>query len=173
MPKYLLFTIALFPSLARSQSKLAKRYVDDRINELTYLYFKTDSTFEFRYAYDLMGDEAIGTYKLHHDTLLLTFKKDTSVTGNVYFEHASNIRADSLIIKGHKLYAIRNGRSHEFEPQDSLHHRPSVNERRRYRRKYLLFGYWYTHWSHYYMIDERYAKWATHKWLREHKSLFD
>ncbi len=152
---------------------MAKRYVDDRINELTHLYFKPDSTFEFRYAYDLIGDEAVGRYRLSRDTLLLTFTKDTSVTGNKYFEHAISVRADSLIIKGHKLYAIKNGQSEEYEPQDTLHHRPPKNLRWQYTRKYLIFGYWQTRWSRYYMIDERCAKWATRKWLQQHKDLFD
>jgi hypothetical protein len=173
MPKYLPIIFVLLPSFVIGQSQLAKRYVDDRINELTYLHFKTDNMFEFRYAYDLRGDEAIGRYIQRKDTLLLTFTKDTSVTGNTYFESASNVRADSLIIKGNKLYVIKNGQSREFERQDTLHHKPTKSERGQYRRRYLLFGYWYTHWSRYYMIDERHAKWATHTWLREHKNLFD
>ena len=165
--------IFLIPSIVKGQSILAKRYVDDRINELTYLYFKPDSTFEFRYAYDLMGDEAIGHYTQHRDTLLLIFSKDTGITNSKYFEPAIVVRADSLIIRKHKLYMIKNGQSREFEPQDTLHHKPPKNLRWQFRRKYLFFGYWQTHWSRYYMIDEHYAKWATKKWLNEHKALFE
>jgi hypothetical protein len=173
MVRALTLIFILAPLVGMSQHSLSKRYVDDRINELTHLYFKPDSTFEFRYAYDLMGDEAIGRYTLHRDTLLLTFSKDTSLAGRKYFENATGVRADSLIIKGHKLYQIKNGQSREFEQQDTLHHRPPKNERWKFRRRYLLFGYWQTHWSTYYMKDERYAKWATRKWLNEHKALFE
>jgi hypothetical protein len=156
------------PFLSKGQVILAKRYVYES-NISTYLHFKSDSTFEFQYRYDLIGDEAIGRYVLKQDTLLLTFTKDTSLTGNIYFEH-ENHRPDSLLIKGNKLYEIKNRRSREFDPQDSLHHRPP---NKLYRRRFILFGYWYTHWSHVYMIDERYAKWATHKWLTENKALFE
>jgi hypothetical protein len=168
-----LFSIVLLvPYYLQAQQLLAKRYVDDRINELTHLYFNADGTFEFHYLYDLAGDEGSGRYTLHKDTLLLSFNSD-AVREYPFVESAVGVRADSLLIKGHMIYVIKNGRSREFEPQDSVHHRPPKNERWKYRRRYLLFGYWYTHWSRYYMVDERYAKWASHKWLKEHKSLFD
>ncbi|WP_428330656.1 hypothetical protein [Mucilaginibacter sp.] len=170
MKKYLLI-VSLFAILsAKSQSILVNRYVDDRINPMTYLHFKPDGTFEFRYANDLMGDEAIGRYTIHRDTLLLTFTKDTSISGFTYFEHPTGVRADSLLIKKHKLYEIKNGKNREYEPQDTVHHRPPKSWH--YRRKYFLFGYWHSNYSRYYMVDERHAKWATKKWLKQNTALF-
>ncbi|HEY4324078.1 MAG TPA: hypothetical protein VGN20_08830 [Mucilaginibacter sp.] len=170
MTKYLLLVSLFISFVSKAQSILAKRYVDDRINELTYLYFKPDSTFEFRYAYDLMGDEAIGKYRLHIDTLFLNYTKDTSVSGFQYFEHAVNVRADSLILKGHKLFEIKNGQNREYLPQDTVHHKPPKNWH--YKREYIFLGYWHSTYSRYYMVDERYAKWANKKWLRKNKALF-
>jgi len=159
----------ILPFVAKSQSILAKRYVDDRINESTHLYFRDDGTFEFKYLYDLIGDQALGHYKQHNDTLFLTYSKDT--LSNIQFiENAISVRADSLIIKGNKLYRIKNGKSKEFEPQDVTYQKPPKNSH--YTRKYLFFGSWHSNWSKYYMIDERNAKWATKKWLEENKDLF-
>jgi len=162
MHRLLIFVLLLLPILAFSQSAVTNRYVDDRINENTYLRLKSDSSFMFRYAFDTMGDEAIGIYRRHGDTLFLTFTNDTILSRAQYYNHVTDARADSLIIKGHLLYQIRNGQSREYEPQEIVHHKMPKNEH--FKRKYILFGPWQSTWSKYYMVEEKYANWK--KWRR-------
>jgi hypothetical protein len=148
--------LLIVPTLIYGQSALADHYVDDRINEDTYLRFNADSSFKFQYAYDLLSDHAAGRYRRHGDTLFLTYTTDTTTIKR------DNIwpNADSLIIKGYFLYQIKNGQSREYEPQEIVHHKMPKNEH--YKRKFILFGPWHSTWSQYYMVDEKYAKWK--KW---------
>lgn len=162
MHQNLTCVLLLLPTLIFGQSAITIRYVDDRINENTYLRLKGDSSFIFRYSYDTMGDEATGRYKRHGDTIFLTFTKDTIVSGAQYYYHNTAARADSLIIKGHLLYQISNGQSREFEPQEISHHKMPKNMH--FKRKFILFGPWHSSWSRYYMVEEKYAKWK--KWRR-------
>jgi hypothetical protein len=151
--------LCLLATVAKGQL-LASKYVDDRINEMTYLHFRSDSTFKFKYAYDSIGDEASGTYRLHKDTLILKYNPNDPQLKDRFLIHTEAYRADTLLVKGRLLYEVKNNISREYEPRDTLHQKPLKHWG--YRRKYFLFGvYQSPRYSKYYMIDERYASWLT------------
>jgi hypothetical protein len=165
--RVLILTLTLAPTLVLSQAPLSKRYVDDRINQLTYLHLSKDFSFELRYAFDTMWDKAVGHYRTKGDTLLLTFSRDAITSEAQDFNHNTSRRADSLIIKGHFLYKIINGRSGEYEHDEIVTHKPL--DVRHYRRAYLFFGPWHSTWSKYYMVEEGHERWK--KWRRRNRKL--
>jgi len=150
--------LLIVPTLIYGQSALADLYVDDRINEDTYLRLNADSSFKFQYEYDLLSDHAAGRYTRRGDTLFLTYTNDTTTikTDNNW------PKTDSLIFKGHFLYQIKNGQSRQYEPDEIVYHKMPKNMH--FKRKYILFGPWHSTWSKYYMVEEKYAKWK--KWRR-------
>jgi hypothetical protein len=170
MHKKLLFIFLLLPIFIKAQSTISKKYVDDRINSLTYLSFKINGTFEYRYAYDLIGDFATGHYTVSKDTIRLFYNKDTTGVSieALLSSHSEFNRADTLIIKGNKLFQIKDGLN-QFNAKpiiiDSKTHkgwRPPKSWH--YKRKYLIFGpYESTRRGRYYMIEEQDAYWTKNK----------
>jgi len=169
MSKYLLLILTLFPALTKGQTRISEQYVDDHINELTYLKFNPDNTFEYRYLNDLMGDFATGHYKRSRDTLFLFYNPDSvqlkAKAEGMLTSHDERNRADSLVVKSNKLYLIVNGVSLYDAPPEILDHvygKPSKNSP--YRRKYFFFGKYRTVRSkRYYMIDIADAVWNRRK----------
>ncbi|WP_342644907.1 hypothetical protein [Mucilaginibacter sp. CSA2-8R] len=119
----------------KGQPALVVKYVDDRINESTYLDFKSNHTFEYHYLYDSMGDAATGTYRLHRDTIFLKYAPNASDLEERFITHTEALRADTLLIKGNLLYEVKNGVSREYEPRDTVHYKPPRHWH--YRRKYI------------------------------------
>ena len=158
--KYAILLIILLPGFTKGQSILAKKYVDDRINELTYLKFTTNNTFEYHYLYDLSSDFATGHYKLKLDTIFLKYDNDITISKveKAFSSSAGQLRKDTLILKGYKLYEVKNGISLEYAKPLSAHHK--VPKSWHWKRKYILFGpYQSTRSNRYYMIDSSYAGW--------------
>jgi hypothetical protein len=170
MLKYLTLFLLWLPFLTKGQCVLAKSYVEDRINNLTYLHFHKNGTFEYRYTYDLINDMSEGYYKCSNDTIFLIYNKNTiqSTVAEQLSSHDKFFRADTLIVKGYKLYQVKSGVS-DFDKKpviiDTKTHKgwkPPKNWL--YIRKFWLFGpYQSTPQGQYYMIDERHAAWATKK----------
>jgi hypothetical protein len=169
----LTFIILMLSVISNAQSILARHYVDDRINSLTYLTFNKDGTFQYRYVYDLNHDRATGKYLRLGDTLILVYNKDTSniILNALTSEYKLN-RADTLFIKKHKLYQIKTGLSMNNAKPIILNRKTDKGFKPpkswRYRRKYLLFGP-YQSTDRYYMIDEKFAIWANSKSLKQQK----
>jgi hypothetical protein len=168
----LLLSLVLLPIVSIGQIRLSKRYVDDRINNLTYLNFNVDSTFEYRFTYDLMGDFATGNYKQSKDTIFLFYKKDTVISNieKQLTSHADQFRTDTLILMGNKLFEVKNKVStYHFKPIviDSKTHKGWKPPKSwNYKRKFLFIGpYESTHSGRYYMIEEQYAYWNKIKQL--------
>jgi hypothetical protein len=162
-----MFILLIIPSMVNGQSTIGKRYVDDRINNLTYLEFNRNATFKYSYAYDLMHDYATGRYRLSNDTIYLFYNKSPAIEA-LLTPHTEKLRADTLVLKGKMLFKVRDGVSEYYSKPiviDSKTHkgwRPP--ESWHYRRKYLIFGpYESTRRGRYYMIDERYAYWNVKK----------
>lgn len=161
-PKYIFYLFVLSPILTKGQVRLAEKYIDDRVNNYTYLEFSSDSSFEYRYLYDLSGDFAKGHYKLHKDTLFLFYDPDSTVIKQKFLgiltSHDERNRADSLLIKGKKLFRIKNGiglydaKPDVIDKKSNGGWHPSKNSP--YRRKYFLFGRYQTvRTKRYYMVD--------------------
>jgi hypothetical protein len=135
----------------------AKRYVNDRQNDSTYLDFN-NGRFRFRYMYDLVQERASGHYNISKDTIFLVYDKDLS-ENDMQKTLTTNVKKpDSLIIAKHKLYQIINGVNQEFAPPIRYDHK--VPRSWHYRRQYVLFGpYQSTQSGRYYMIDTAFAQW--------------
>jgi hypothetical protein len=157
MMKYLFLLLLLFPLLSKAQAIPAKRYVNDRQNDNTYLDF-SNGKICFRYMYDLIQDKATGQYRISKDTIFLTYDKD-SLENNVQQALATKVRRpDSLIIVSHKLYQIINGVNQEFAKPLSFDHQGPKSWH--FHHQYLLFGpYQSTQSGRYYMIDTAFAQW--------------
>jgi hypothetical protein len=160
----------------RAQLLIGKHYVDDSVNSLTFLQFNADMTFQYSYAYDLMNDHATGKYALIKDTVLLKYDyvQEPIILDGGLSSHTEYNRADTLLIKKHKLFQIKNGVSMEYAPPivyDLKKNKRKPPKSWHYKRKYLLFGpYQSQSKNSYYMIDEQYAVWATRKWRKRHPS---
>jgi hypothetical protein len=168
--KKLLILFAFLPAYIYGQSVLADKYVDDRINSLTYLRFKTDGAFEYRYLYDLINDFATGHYRISKDTVFLTY--DIGPAKPTFVEelspHVERLRADTLIIKDKKLFQVSNNISqYNAKPiviNKHTHKGWKPPKSWQYRRRYFIFGeYQSTRSGQYYMIDDRYAYWKKRK----------
>lgn len=161
--------IIILPLQLKAQSGFVKRYVDDRINNLTYLDFKENGMFEYRYAYDLIHDFATGKYRVHRDTIFLTFKKDgaTQLIESLS-SNTTPFRPDTLVVLDKKLYRVKDGISEYYSKpiiiNSKTHKGWKPPKSWHYRKRYFLFGpYQSTNSGRYYMIDEQYAFWNTHK----------
>lgn len=159
----LLTFITLLPKVVCGQINLSSHYVDDRINSDNYLKFKKDGGFEYRYRYDLMHDFATGSYKFSHDTVYLKYNTTSEkIDSTELIYRDERRRADTLIVKSHRLYKVKDGESEEFAPKIVAEHK--VPKSWKYKRRYLLFGpYQSTRAGRYYMIDSAYASWNKYK----------
>jgi len=158
----------LFSTLTYGQTQLIGKFVADHINENTYIIFNSDSTFKYRYSYDLFLDIKCGQYKTKGDTIYLTYTlgiNDTACnTEHVMPLLASDTisnRPKQLFLKGDKLYEIKNGevvyRTEKFQPDWKV----PKSSRKYYRRKYFLFGPLVSKSKKiYYMIRASKVKWT-------------
>ncbi len=157
--------ILLIASFTYGQGGPTGKYINDRLNESTYIIFNSDSTFRYRYAVCLLHDIACGQYEMHNDTIIfqyLTDMRDTCCNKEIDadFHYDSTIdlpRPDKLFYKDEKLYEFRNGKVQSNVLVDS---RPSKFTE--YHRKYLLFGKFVID-DAYYMITESKVKWKKNK----------
>ena len=165
MYKLIVILLLILPGVLKAQIVIGKHYVDDNVNNLTYLQFNSDSTFQYSYRYDLIGDDATGKFRLSIDTIFLKYDYVQYVANvtDALSAHTEANRADTLLIKKHKLFKIKNGVSMEYAPPivwDRKKYKQRPPKGWHYRRKYLLFGPYQTVGKRrYYMIDERCARW--------------
>jgi hypothetical protein len=168
MKTLLLACTLLFSITVKGQIKLAEKYVDDGLNEITCIKFKPDLIFEYGYHVCTTNDDAVGRYKLNKDTIVLFACKTTiDTTSNSPWQiypapfktyNIQGLRPDTLIIKGHKLYKFKNGHTINGYERFELNYTPARGAG--YRRKYFLFGpYLSKQIERHYMVDAKYVKW--------------
>lgn len=147
MHKILLILLCISLGL-HAQTHLANQYVAEH-NDSTYIKFRPDSSFYYRYSYDLMQNRDTGKYKMVGDTIFLIYTP--FVTLEDYLT-AKGFRPDTLFVKGDKLYLVRNSKIINKPDPTPLTFKPP--HAWGYRRKYYLFGsYIPKKRSIYYMID--------------------
>jgi len=160
-----------FSAVTFGQTQLVGKFIDDHINENTYIIFNSDSTFKYRYSFDLFLDIKCGQYKTKGDTIYLTYTSgindtlcNTEQIMPLVASDTISRRPTQLYLKGDKLFEIKDGkivdRTEKFQPDWKV----PKSSRKYYRRKYLLFGPLVSKTKKiYYMIAASKVKWTKHK----------
>jgi hypothetical protein len=126
-----------------------------------YIILRPDMTFTFSYAVCLQRDIACGIYTINKDTIIFTYYSGITDTTcntekinlvdfdkNGSYELIGNLgdtlsRPNKLYLKNDKLYSIAQNGQIIFSLTDAdKNYKPSKDEKKYYRRKFLFFGHY-------------------------------
>lgn len=170
MKTHLIIILIFLSNLSYGQTGLIGKYVDDHINENTYIIFKTDSSFKYRYSFDLFLDIKCGQYQTKGDTIYLTYTQGINDTLCNSERIMPLVARDTVSRRPEKLY-YKDDRLYELDKKNKIIDKTSSDqltfkppEAWGYRRKFYLFGpYFKKSQPTYYMVIDSKAKWLQKK----------